>query len=116
MIITILQKISFYSIEKYEYEDDEADLKLLITNKYDRVIEIQSDCITVNGYSFNDITMSDEVAAGKSGTICACIENFDFDLVDIKNIFNIGGELDVIVGGVFGKKNYHADVSFDYSK
>lgn len=115
--------VAYYGWELVDdYDDDNRTkavcLELMITNKMDDVIEIQSDCITLNGYSFNGIVMSDSVSSGKKGIVYPTIYDFRDELVNLDDVFNIGGTFTIIKGGFMGSVSnktidFHT-VSFDY--
>lgn len=105
-------KISFYK-QEVNWSGD-LDVSLMVENNYSDGIIIQCDTATINGYSFNNITMSDAVAKGKKGTVIIGIDNFDSDLVDRNKIYEFGADFRVMIGGLFSDNRL--DVSFNYIK
>lgn len=65
----------YVSAEKYKYEDDKAIVNFFVENKTDKVLELSSGLIVLDGISYNKSIMSDEVAANSKGYIDASIEN-----------------------------------------
>jgi len=117
--------ISYYGWKDVDdYDDDSTTkavcLELLVTNKMNDIIEIQSDCISINGYSFNGIVMSDSVSPGKKGIVYPTIYDFKEEFVDLSDIYNIGGTLTIVEGGFMGSVSSHKlemhTVTFDYEK
>ena len=88
--------IYYKSISKYRYSNDEAELHLFVSNKTNKTILIQADAISINGYSYSNLIMSDEVLPNTIGTVDVSIRNFDFDIIDITQIKSLGGQLRII--------------------
>ena len=89
-------KITFKKAEKYQYDDDEAKLHFFVENKTGKTLLIQADAVSLNGYSFCNLTMSDNVTAYSIGTVELSVEEFDFNLVNINSIYSIGGQFIII--------------------
>lgn len=89
-------KITFKKAEKYKYSDDRLELYFYVENKTGKTLLIQADAVSLNGYSFCNLIMSDEVAANSIGIVNLSVEDFDFDLVNIKSIHSIGGQFRII--------------------
>jgi uncharacterized protein YjdB len=89
-------KITFKGAEKYKYSDDRVELYFNVQNKKGKTLLIQADAVSLNGYSFCNLTMSDEVAGYSTGTVNLSVNAFDFDLVDINKITSIGGQFRII--------------------
>lgn len=88
-------KVTYRKVEKIRYVEDSIEIHMYIENKTDATLIIQADVISLNGYSFSDPTMSDNILAHTTGKAIAIITTFDFDAVDINNIFSVGGQLRV---------------------
>lgn len=99
-------KITFKKAEKYRYSNDEVELYFYVENKTEKTLLIQADAVSLNGYCFCDLIMSDPVAANSIGTIELGVRNFDFDLVNIDNIYSIGGQFRIIDDAT--RKSYDA--------
>ena len=99
-------KISFKRAEKYKYSDDRAELYFYVENKTSKTLLIQADAVSLNGYSFCNLTMSDNVTAYSIGTVNLSVEDFDFDLVNINSIYSIGGQFRIIDDATW--KSYNA--------
>ena len=93
-------KITFVSLETSRYDDDELELTMDVDNKTNRMLTVQADAISLNGYCFNSIVMSDDVSANSIGTVSATIEMPDPDQVSPGNVETVGGQLRIILGGV----------------
>lgn len=91
-------KINFVRIEKGKYDPDQAELYLDVDNKTNGKITVQCDAVSLNGYCFNNITMSDDVSADSVGTVNASIEEFDFSLVSLDKVETVGGQFRIITG------------------
>ena len=92
-------KITFSKIEKSTYDNSEAELYFNVQNKTGITLLIQADSVSLNGYSFSDLVMSDPVAAYSTGRINVTIDNFDFNLVNINKITHVGAQLRIINDG-----------------
>ena len=89
-------KITFLRVEKYKYGDDRVSVYCDVENKTNETITIQCDALSLNGYSFNNVIMSDDVSANCIGTVDTTLSNFNFSLVDINNITSFGGQYRII--------------------
>lgn len=89
-------KINFVRIEKGKYDADRAELYLDVDNKTSGKITVQCDAVSLNGYCFNNVTMSDDVSADSIGTVNASIEGFDFSLVSLDKVETVGGQFRII--------------------
>ena len=67
-----------------------------VENKTSKTLLMQADAISINGYGFANLTMSDPVLANSVGIINLSVEDFDFSLVNINSITKLGGQLRVI--------------------
>lgn len=100
-------KITFVRIEKSKYDDNRVELYLDVDNKTGSKLTVQCDAVSLNGYCFNQIVMSDDISANSIGTVNASIEGFDFSLVKPENVETVGGQFRIIPGGV-GSDSYEA--------
>ena len=101
--------IKFSKIQKSRYDAGEAELYLNVTNKTGSTITVQADAVSLNGYTFNDLTMSDDVSANSTGTVTVTINNYDSSLVNLNSVQTVGGQFRVILGGVgSGSKTTYA--------
>lgn len=91
-------KITFVSLEPSKYDDDEAELYLDVDNKTGGKITVQADAVSLNGYCFNDLIMSDDVSANSVGTVNVTIQHYDGSLVDLSAVETIGGQFRIISG------------------
>lgn len=67
-----------------------------VENKTNKTLLIQADAISVNGYSHNDLTMSDPVLAQTIGIINLSVDDFNFSSININNIKTLGGQFNII--------------------
>lgn len=84
------------------YEDEKVSIyfskvtskgvEFLIDNKTDKQLTIQCDSVAINGFSVNQIVMSDAVSAKSKGKVIARCDTSDFDT----NIEKVGGTLRII--------------------
>lgn len=88
--------ISFKKAERSPYSDDRVELYFYVENKTEKTLLIQADAVSINGYCFCDLIMSDPVNASATGVVNLSVSNFDFDLVDISNIKSVGGQFRII--------------------
>lgn len=88
-------KVTYHKVEKVRYVEDSIEIHLYIHNKTNGTLIIQGDVFSLNGYSFSNPTMSDNILAHTTGKAIAIITTFDFDTVDINNISSVGGQLRV---------------------
>lgn len=93
-------KITYLRIEKSRYDSDRAELYLDVQNKTSQKITVQCEAVSLNGYTFNNIVMSDDVSASSTGTVNASIQNYDSSLVSLGSVQTVGGRFRVILGGV----------------
>lgn len=107
-------KISFVRLEASKYDDGEAELYLDVENKTSSKITVQADAVSLNGYCFNDLVMSDDVSANSIGAVNVTIENYDDSLVDLSAVQTVGGQLRIISSSsrdtttvLFGAKNIY---------
>ena len=101
--------IKFSKVQKSRYDAGEAELYLNVTNKTGSTITVQADAVSLNGYTFNDLTMSDDVSANSTGTVTVTINNYDSSLVNLNSVQTVGGQFRVILGGVgSGSKTTYA--------
>lgn len=89
-------KINFLRVEKSKYDDDEVKVFCDVQNKTNETLRIQCDALSLNGYCFNNVIMSDDVSANSIGTVETTLQNFNFSWVDIDNITTFGGEYRII--------------------
>ena len=92
--------ITFVSVERSRYDAGEAILSLDVQNKTGRTLTVQADAVSLNGYTFNDLVMSDDVSANSTGTVETTIQNFDSSLVSLSSVETVGGQFRIILGGV----------------
>lgn len=83
-------KISYYSAEFDDYNDDEISVYFLVENKTNRSLRFSANTIVINNISYNNILMSDPVSANTKGIIEAQIE--DMQILP-ETITSIGGDL-----------------------
>lgn len=89
-------EIYYGSIAKYPYSSDRAELYFYIINKSEKTLLMQADVVSINGYSFSNLIISDPVLPDTIGIINLSVGDFDFDLVDISHITKIGGQFRII--------------------
>ena len=92
--------ITFNRIAASRYDAGEAVLYLDVKNKTGSKITVQADAVALNGYTFNDLVMSDDVSANATGTVEVTIQNFDASLVNLNSVETVGGQFRIILGGV----------------
>ena len=92
--------ITFNRIAASRYDAGEAVLYLDVKNKTGSKITVQADAVALNGYTFNDLVMSDDVSANATGTVEVTIQNFDASLVSLNSVETVGGQFRIILGGV----------------
>ena len=66
--------IHFYKVEE---EKNKVNVYFRVNNKTGRTLTFQSDCISINGESTDNIIMSDDVSPNSSGTISMSLKNYD---------------------------------------
>lgn len=93
--------IQFYTVEK---DSKYYIAKFRVTNYTSRTLTFQSGCISFNGESTNNITLSDEVAPNSAGTIEMKLRDLDMEYFDIQNIHKISGGFRIID---FNDDNFH---------
>ena len=91
---------TFVEVERSRYDAGEAVLRMDVQNKTGSTITVQADAVSLNGYTFNDLVMSDDVSAGSTGTVETTIQNYDASLVSLSSVETVGGQFRVILGGV----------------
>lgn len=69
------EKVNIYfdSVEPGEYSKNKFTVYFYVKNKTDKQLEFQADTLTIDGFSYNDIIMSDPVAPKSTGIIEAKI-------------------------------------------
>ena len=92
--------IKFSKVQKNKYDSSEAELYLDVTNKTGSTITVQADAVSLNGYTFNDLVMSDDVSAKSTGSVKVTIRNYDATLVNLNSVQTVGGQFRIILGGV----------------
>ena len=92
--------IKFSKVQKNKYDSSEAELYLDVTNKTGSVLTVQADAVSLNGYTFNDLVMSDDVSAKSTGSVKVTIRNYDATLVNLNSVQTVGGQFRIILGGV----------------
>ena len=70
----------------------ERGVEFIVENKTDYVLTIQADTVSINGYSTNDIIMSDDIAPKSKGKAVARCDDFEEGMKVVK----ISGQLNVI--------------------
>lgn len=85
--------IQFYTVEK---DSKYCVAKFRVTNYTSRTLTFQSGCISFNGESTNNITLSDEIAPNSAGTIEMKLRDLDMEYFDIQNIQKISGDFRII--------------------
>lgn len=88
--------VYYKSAEKPSYRNDSVDVYLYFINKSNRTLTIQCDAITLNGYSFSNVIVSDPVTPQSIGIVNVSVNDFDFGLVDINNVQTLGGQFRII--------------------
>lgn len=94
--------IYFYDITE-DYGDTEVNFK--VKNKTSKKLEFQADTVTLDGVSYNDISMSDPVAPKSTGII-----SITSDSIECKQPKTVGGEFKYFDG--FVGKTIDKNVSF----
>ena len=89
-------KITFRNAERYKYDNTRLEMYFYLQNKTSKTLLIQADAVSLNGYCFKDLIMSDNVAAYSTGLINLSVQRFAFDLIDFNNISTIGGQFRII--------------------
>ena len=95
-------KITFVKAEPYRYDDSELEVYLDVDNKTSQMITVQCDAINLNGYSFNDVVISDDVSANSIGTVTVTVRDFDKYPLSVGNIESVGGQFNILIGGTSG--------------
>ena len=67
-------------------------VEFIVENKTDYVLTIQADAIAINGYSTNDILMSEDIAPKSKGKAVARCDDFEHGMI----VEKISGQLSVI--------------------
>ena len=86
----------YYKGAEKGYSADEAELYFYVENKSATTLMYQADSITLNGYSFSDLTMSDPILSNTVGEINLSVDGFNYGSVNINNISSIGGQFRII--------------------
>lgn len=94
--------IYFYDVTE-DYGDTEVNFK--VKNKTSKKLEFQADTVTLDGVSYNDISMSDPVAPKSTGII-----SITSDSIECKQPKTVGGEFKYFDG--FVGKTIDKNVSF----
>lgn len=95
------------NIKIYFSEITDRGVVFLVENMTDLNLTIQADTVSVNGFSTNDIIMSDDVAPQSKGKVVAKCDDFSADTA----VETIGGQLSVIDFSQTWEP-YHYDVKF----
>lgn len=70
----------------------EKGVEFIVENKTDYVLTIQADAIAINGYSTDDIIMSDDVAPQSKGKVIAKCDDFGQGM----KVEKISGQLRIV--------------------
>lgn len=89
-------KVTYRQAEKKETMVDAVQVFLHIENKTDETLIIQANVFSLNGYSFSNLISSDYILRNTIGQASVIILEFDFDAVDINNVFSVGAQLEVL--------------------
>lgn len=65
--------LSYYGMEDSVLHEEYKDIIFMVENKTDRALTFYCDTIVINGYSYNDVVMADEVAPNAKGKITGTI-------------------------------------------
>lgn len=90
-----LIQMTFKSAQKGR-SSDRIELYFYVKNKSSKQLLIQVDAVSLNGYTFNSLIMSDPVGPNSIGTVNVTVQRFDSSLIDINNIKSIGGQFRII--------------------
>lgn len=93
--------INFY---RYRVDNGRHYVDFRVSNYTNRTLTFQSDCISFNGESINDITFSDDVSPNSDGTISMRISNFDESNFNFSQIAFMSGNFTIID---FNDDNFH---------
>ena len=89
-------KITFKNAERYKYDNTRLEMYFYLQNKTSKTLLIQADAVSLNGYCFKDLIMSDEVLAQTVGFVDVSVKGYDFGLTPINSISTVGGQLRII--------------------
>lgn len=89
-------KVTYKKVEKKETMVDAVQVFLYIENKTNETLIIQANVFSLNGYSFSNLISSDYILKNTIGQASVIILEFDFEAVDINNIFSIGGRFEIL--------------------
>lgn len=89
-------RITYRRVKKVRSDGTRLELFFNVENKMSKTMIIQADAISLNGYCFNDISMSYNVISRTVGEISLYINEFDSSLVDVDNIEYVGGQFRIL--------------------
>lgn len=89
-------RITYRRVKKVRSDGTRLELFFNVENKTSKTMIIQADAISLNGYCFNDISMSYNVISRTVGEISLYINEFDSSLVDVDNIEYVGGQFRIL--------------------
>lgn len=61
--------LSYYGMENSGLHDDYKDIIFMVENKTNKALTFYCDTIVINGYSYNNVVMADEIAPNAKGKI-----------------------------------------------
>lgn len=93
--------IHFYKVEE---EKNKVNVYFRVNNKTGRTLTFQSNCISINGESTNNIIMSDEISPNSNGTIKMRLNNLKEEYFDFKNISSLSCNFKILD---FNDTNFH---------
>lgn len=93
--------IYFYKIEE---EKNRINVYFRVNNKTGRTLTFQSDCISINGESTDNIIMSNEVSPNSNGTIRMRLSNLHEEYFDFNNISSLSCNFNIFD---FNDDNFH---------
>lgn len=93
--------IYFYKIEE---EKNRINVYFRVNNKTGRTLTFQSDCISINGESTDNIIMSNEVSPNSNGTIRMRLSNLNEEYFDFNNISSLSCNFNIFD---FNDDNFH---------
>ena len=89
-------KITFKNAAPSLYYDDRFELYYYLENKTNKTLLVQADVVSLNGYCYNNVIISDYVTAKTTGIINVTVNNQGFVLTDIDDIRYLGGQFRII--------------------
>lgn len=89
-------RITYRRVKKVRSDGTRLELFFNVENKTSKTMIIQADAISLNGYCFNNISMSYNVISRTVGEISLYINEFDSSLVDADNIEYVGGQFRIL--------------------